>query len=141
MNHFSYYKNCTVITPNHLEAGNAVGHKIKNFNDVHYVGRKIFEKLNPDYVLITYGEKGMVLLEDKGAKMYHFEAVAKEVYDVTGAGDTVVSALSLALASNASIIDAMIISNFSAGVVVGKVGTATTTVDEIKKSIRYFVEQ
>jgi len=81
-------------------------------------------------VLITRGDRGMMLLESGGAPVY-VQTAAREVYDVTGAGDTVIAALAGALASGATMIEAATLANYAAGIVVGKVGTATATADEL----------
>jgi len=85
-------------------------------------------------VLITRGEQGMSLFE-KGGRITHIPTVAREVFDVTGAGDTVISALTLAMAAGAKIADAAKISNYAAGIVVGVVGTATVTPAQLKQRI------
>ena len=84
-------------------------------------------------MLITQGSEGMTLFEKDNIE--HFPTKAKEVFDVSGAGDTVVSAFTLSLASGASFKEAVIISNHAAGVVVGKRGTATVSIEELKKSL------
>jgi bifunctional ADP-heptose synthase (sugar kinase/adenylyltransferase) len=89
-------------------------------------------------VLITRGEEGMTLFTSggpDGAEVTHIPTVAREVYDVTGAGDTVIATLALALASGASLEEAAVLANHGAGVVVGKVGTASVTRDELLATI------
>jgi D-beta-D-heptose 7-phosphate kinase/D-beta-D-heptose 1-phosphate adenosyltransferase len=92
-------------------------------------------RLNARAVLITRGEQGMSLFE-AGKPVVHIPTVAQEVYDVTGAGDTVMGALSLALAAGADMHEAAVIANFAAGVVVGKRGTATVTRAELERALR-----
>jgi len=92
--------------------------------------------LNVEYVLITRGEKGMSLIKKDGENI-HIPAVTSEVYDVTGAGDTVAATLTLSLAAGASIEEAARLANWAAGVVVRKVGTGIATVGEIERAIRY----
>ena len=93
------------------------------------------DKLKGRSVLITRGEHGMSLFE-RGKVPVHIPTVAKEVYDVTGAGDTVIAVFTLALASGASMPEAAVIANHAAGIVVGEVGTATVGLDELKSAIK-----
>lgn len=92
--------------------------------------RRLFEDLHPALLLITLGEQGMLLCQ-RDQEPFHIPTVAQEVFDVSGAGDTVIACFTLAIAAGASPTEAAILSNFAAGVVVGKVGTATVTTDEI----------
>jgi D-beta-D-heptose 7-phosphate kinase/D-beta-D-heptose 1-phosphate adenosyltransferase len=134
VNHFSYYKGVTVITPNHHEASMAARKEIRNDKDLLEVGRHLISRYKCEHLLITRGEEGMSLF-DRDSRCRHIPTVAKEVYDVTGAGDTVISAFTLALAVGASPIEAAIISNHAAGIVVGEVGTATVSGGHLKKSL------
>lgn len=134
---FHMYRNVTVITPNHYEAGSAAGMEINSEDDLIIAGNKIIEKLRCKSLLITRGEEGMSLFIDR--KIIHIPAVAREVYDVTGAGDTVISAFTLCISAGADFIDGAFISNFAAGIVVGKVGTATASRKELMKVLEdYF---
>jgi rfaE bifunctional protein kinase chain/domain len=126
ISHFSYYKGVTLITPNHLEASQGAGIEIEDEESLIKAGWSIQEKLDCESVLITRGEQGMSLFEKSGA-VTHIPAVAKNVYDVTGAGDTVVSVLSLALSAGANLKDSADLANHAAGIVVGIVGTATVS--------------
>lgn len=134
-NHFLYYKDITVITPNHHEAGMLVQHKITDEESLLYVGKKILEELQCDCVVITRGEAGMSLFERNG-QVTHIPTVAKEVYDVTGAGDTVVSVIALGLAVGANMKEAVVVSNYAAGIVVEKIGTAVVTSEELRERIK-----
>ncbi len=134
--HFSYYRGVTTLTPNHHEARSAVGFAIKDDVSLQKAGKKLLEKLNSQTALITLGENGMALFE-KGKKMVKIDTVAQDVFDVSGAGDTVISAFTLALASGASFVEAAHISNCAAGIVVGKVGVAVTTPDELLAKIQH----
>lgn len=134
INHFFLYQGVTAITPNQNEAETAAGHTIRTEDDLILVGNKLLKSLNCDSVLITRGEHGMTLFESRG-DMLHIPTFAKEVYDVTGAGDTVISSLTLSLAAGANMQEASIISNFAAGIVVGKVGTSVVYFEELKKVI------
>lgn len=130
--HKNYYKNVDLITPNYMEASIMANIEQEGENIIR-MGNKLLEELNST-LLITKGEKGMSLFEKDG-KITEISTKAKEVYDVTGAGDTVVAVVALALASGATIKEAAILANHAAGIVVGKLGTSTTTVNEIKKSL------
>lgn len=131
--HFEYYKGVTIVTPNNLEASQASGVDITDNDSLHRAGEVLFNKLGCEALLITRGENGMSLFEP-GFET-HIPTVAKEVFDVSGAGDTVISTLSLALASGASFKEAAVLANFAAGVVVGKVGTATLTPAELMDAV------
>lgn len=128
--HFSYYKGVTAITPNHHEAAQAAGMKAKDSGSILKIGRKLLGKLNCEGVLITLGENGMQLFQKTGG-VTHIPTVAQEVFDVSGAGDTVISVFTLALALKADMKDAAYISNIAAGIVVGKVGIAVITQKEL----------
>jgi len=128
--HFSYYNGVTAITPNHYEAAQAVGMKVKDNESILKIGRVLLKKLKCEGVLVTLGENGMQLFQKNGAST-HIPTVAQEVYDVSGAGDTVISVFTLALALGVNMKDAAYISNIAAGVVVGKVGIAVVTQKEL----------
>jgi D-beta-D-heptose 7-phosphate kinase/D-beta-D-heptose 1-phosphate adenosyltransferase len=129
------FKGVTVVAPNHHEAAAAVHRTIRSEADLLRVGQVLLRRLKARGVLITRGEQGMSLFE-AGKPVVHIPTVAREVYDVTGAGDTVMGALSLALAAGATMAEAAVIANFSAGVVVGKRGTATVTRAELERALR-----
>jgi len=124
------YSGVTVITPNQHEAGFAYGRRIVDESSLLEVGWGLSRRLGCDAVLITRGEKGMSLFERDGVHT-HFPTVAREVFDVTGAGDTVVSAFALSLAAGANLKQAASISNHAAGIVIKELGTATTNVAEL----------
>jgi D-beta-D-heptose 7-phosphate kinase/D-beta-D-heptose 1-phosphate adenosyltransferase len=127
---FTHYRSVNIITPNQLEAERATGIEIGDEESLALAARRIREMLDCQTVLVTRGEQGLALL---GAddKLTHIPTTAREVYDVTGAGDTVIATLALALAAGAQINEAAVIANHAAGVVVGKVGTATVTSEEL----------
>lgn len=127
--HFSYYKGVTAMTPNEKEASAGSGVKIACDADVDRAGRKLLKTLQCAGVLVTLGEKGMKLFQRD--RVAHIPTFAQEVFDVSGAGDTVISVFTLALASGLPMLDAAKISNVAAGIVVGKVGVAVVTPDEI----------
>ena len=132
--HFTYYKNITMITPNNREAGDGLKTEIKDEQSLVRVGKSLLKLLQTSSILITRGEKGMSLFERDG-KITNIPTVAKEVFDVTGAGDTVVGALALSLGNKATIYESSYIANHVAGIVVGKLGTATVSIDELKKNL------
>ncbi len=127
---FTSYSPVTVITPNHHEAEAATGLAATTDAELEACGRRIQEMLGGPAVLITRGEAGMSLVDADGT-VAHVPTTAREVYDVTGAGDTVIATLALALAAGATTLEAAVLANFAAGVVVGKVGTATAAREEL----------
>jgi D-beta-D-heptose 7-phosphate kinase/D-beta-D-heptose 1-phosphate adenosyltransferase len=134
--HFSYYRGVTTITPNHHEAGSAVGFQIKDDETLKKAGKKLLEKLKCETVLITLGENGMSLFQ-KGKPMVKIRTVARDVFDVSGAGDTVIGTYTLARAGHASPLEAAHLSNCAAGIVVGKVGVAVTTPGELMEHVKH----
>ena len=134
VSHFDFYKYATIVTPNNDEASKASGIEIENEAGLLRAGEVLLNKLGSDAVLITRGEHGMSLFENNG-EITHIPTVAKEVYDVSGAGDTVIGTVALSMASGASLKEAAVISNFAAGIVVGKIGTATVTPKELKDAV------
>ena len=133
IDNFKKYKNITCMTPNTKEAWEGVGQAPKPGEAaIEQLGQKILKMLNADSILITRSAEGMSLFEKNTKKPYTVKATAKEVYDVTGAGDTVISVLTLALAAKASLKEASVLANYAAGIVVEKSGTATTTRQEIE---------
>src|SRR5262249_53336816 len=111
------------------EAASLLGYPIMNESDLQEAGKRILDLIECDALLITRGEKGMVLFTD--GKMTVVPTRAREVYDVTGAGDTVISVLCLALASGTPMLESVQLANLAAGVVVAKVGTATVKPEEL----------
>ncbi len=132
---FSIYTPATVITPNVSEIAQATGIHVSLTHNLFQAVKKILNLPGLDYVLATRGEKGMALFGD-GPKPIYIPTVAREVFDVTGAGDTVISTLALGLVSGLSILESAVLSNVAAGIVVSKIGTATVTVDELIDSVK-----
>ena len=130
LRNFNSYRPATLVTPNHLEALRMSDSEDHSDDGSHQAAKVIREKLGCDAVLITRGDRGMMLLEGGGPPVY-VETAAREVYDVTGAGDTVIAALASALATGATMVEAASFANHAAGIVVGKVGTATATAEEL----------
>ncbi len=132
--HFDYYKGAAIVTPNNVEASIASGIEIEDEPTLKIAGKLLYDRLGSEALLITRGEHGMSLFERGGDT--HIPTVAKEVFDVSGAGDTVVGVLALSLAAGAGFKEAAVLANFAAGVVVGKVGTATVTRTELKDAVK-----
>jgi len=148
--HFQFYRGITSMTPNRKELENAIRNlKIKDTmnrfkvnsdklftdKDIDSAARQILEYLGTESLLVTLGEHGMQLFEKNG-QMTHIPTVAQEVFDVSGAGDTVISAFTLGLCCGASLLESALIANYAAGIVVGKVGTAVATRKELLERLK-----
>jgi D-beta-D-heptose 7-phosphate kinase/D-beta-D-heptose 1-phosphate adenosyltransferase len=138
--HLLNLSNLSLITPNRKEAFELADlpDETKNSNpladkNLMVAAERLLNKLRPAVLLVTLGELGMLLCQC-GQKPFHIPTVAQEVFDVSGAGDTVIATFTLAIAAGASPVEAAILSNHAAGIVVGKIGTATTTPEELLKS-------
>ena len=131
---FEFYQGVDLITPNHHEAAAFCRMEIVDEESLVQAGRHMLNELNCRSVLITQGKDGMTLFERNG-EISHIPTVARKVFDVTGAGDTVISALCLGLASGMDLKSAAIIANFAAGIVVGEVGTSTVGAEDLKRAI------
>jgi rfaE bifunctional protein kinase chain/domain len=127
------YRPATLVTPNHHEALKMAHLEENTDASLYEAARTIRARLGCDSVLITRGDRGMMLLEADGDPVF-VETAAREVYDVTGAGDTVIATLGAALAAGATMLEAATLANHAAGIVVGKVGTATATAGELSAS-------
>ena len=147
---FRHYCDVTAITPNRKELENAIRNlklkdtagsfkintdKLFTDKDIDLAAREILKYLNLDSLLVTLGEQGMKLLEKNG-RLTHIPTVAQEVFDVSGAGDTVISTFTLALCAGASKLEAAHLANFAAGIVVGKLGTAVASSRELSARIK-----
>ena len=132
--HMAFYRGAHIVTPNHLEAAQATDIEIVDDDSLRRAGRRLLELLDAQAVLVTRGEHGMSLFEAKGAES-HIPTVAQQVFDVTGAGDTVIATLAAARAVGADWPDAATLANCAAGYVVGLVGTATVTPDALHRQI------
>jgi len=132
---FDFYRPATLVTPNHHEALRLTNSEDDTDEGMALAARSLRERLGCESVLITRGEHGMMLLEGNAPPVY-VETVAREVYDVTGAGDTVIATLAAALASGGSLTEAAALANHAAGIVVGKLGTATASVEELINSFK-----
>jgi D-beta-D-heptose 7-phosphate kinase/D-beta-D-heptose 1-phosphate adenosyltransferase len=128
--HFRLYRRVALVTPNQKEAEEASGIAIRTDRDLRAAGERILKVLGCGAVLITRGEQGMSLFP-AGGRAVHLPTAAREVFDVTGAGDTVIATVGLAIAAGASLAEAAMLANHAAGVVVGKLGTATAAPAEV----------
>ena len=136
-NDFSKYEGANIITPNYLEFSNAVGGVLSE-SDLTLKAKNLIEDLKLEALLITRGAEGMTLVEKQKDKMIRtdFSTLAQEVFDVSGAGDTVIASLAASIASGFNLSDSVRISNVAAGIVVGKSGTATPRLSELEASFK-----
>jgi len=132
---FSKYSGVSLLTPNKKETALASGVEITNDSTLFEAGAKILDTAGINNLLITCGKDGMVLFEGN-KKPYKVSAEARQVYDVSGAGDTVLAVMGLAIASGASFEDGAVLANTAAGIVVGKVGTATVSTKELAYALK-----
>jgi D-beta-D-heptose 7-phosphate kinase/D-beta-D-heptose 1-phosphate adenosyltransferase len=131
---FSKYSGVTVLTPNKKEAAIAAGVEVLTLEEMDAAAAKIMAQAGLEKLLITCGKAGMVLYET-GKAAVTIASKARQVFDVSGAGDTVISLLGLGLASGATFEAAAGLANLAAGIVVAKVGTATASIDELKQCL------
>jgi D-glycero-beta-D-manno-heptose-7-phosphate kinase len=125
--HFELYRGVSVVTPNLKEAHAMIGlpYRTCSDDDIRDLGWKILEQLDLQYLLITLSERGMALFDGKGHVLTHLPTVARKVFDVTGAGDTVISVYAAACVSGATPIEAAYLANHAAGLTVAELGTAS----------------
>lgn len=126
------YRGATLLTPNILEANQLSGVRIVDQKTLLEAGRKILKATSARYVIVTRGKDGMAIFTAGSSAVHLIPTYAQEVYDVSGAGDTVISVLTLAMAAGANVKEAAVLGNLAAGVEVGKRGTATVTPEEIR---------
>ena len=147
--HFQFYRGVTAITPNKKETENAIRNikitdngrkkldlnsdRLETYEDVEKSGKQLLKYLDLESLMITLGEQGVCLLE-KGKKAVHIHTKAQDVFDVTGAGDTVIAVMTLSLSAGASKLQAADLANYAAGIVVGKMGPATVSAEELLKA-------
>lgn len=131
--HFHFYRYVSLVTPNVMEATHASGIEIKDEKTLIRAGKMLLKKLSCEAVLVTKGEHGMSLFDKE--RVTHIPTLAKHVYDVTGAGDTVIATFTLAHVSGASMRNAAVIANHAAGIVVGEVGTAVAAQEQLRESL------
>ncbi len=120
-NNFFEYTGATVFKPNRKESEEALGRKMKSLAEIEDCGRELVNRLQAENVLLTLGEKGMLLIEKSGGAS-HVPTMARQVADVSGAGDTVISTLTMGLAAGATIKESAMLANFAGGIVCGEVG-------------------
>lgn len=134
---FGCYRGCTLITPNKMEAQAALGgRELRTDLDVWDGGKDLLRKTGAEAILITRGEEGMTLVERGRKASFHVPALAREVFDVTGAGDTVIGTLAACLAAGAPLREAAVLANIAASVVVGEVGTSPITAEKLLHAVR-----
>ncbi len=131
--HLDYYAGAGIVTPNHYEAETATHRRIRTDEDARGAAREFRDRAKCGAVVLTRGESGMCVVgrDEEGA----LAATAREVADVTGAGDTVIGTLALAVASGATLLEAAVLANAAAGVTVGKFGPATLTQTELIEAV------
>jgi len=132
---FGHYRRATLVKPNLEEAAAATGLDLGTTMGLRAAGRGLLARWDCDAVLISRGDAGMTLVQH-GERPRSFPTVAREVYDVTGAGDTVVATCALALGAGGSLADAALLANHAAGIAVGKVGTAPVSAAELRREIK-----
>lgn len=134
---FAHYRGASLMKPNVAEASVASGIDIEDRASLDRAGSELLRRWEADAILISRGEAGMTLFKPK-ARAHHFPTAAQEVYDVTGAGDTVLATCALALATGGTFEEAARLANHAAGVAVGKVGTATVSDRELVRALRAY---
>jgi D-beta-D-heptose 7-phosphate kinase/D-beta-D-heptose 1-phosphate adenosyltransferase len=132
---FARYRRVSLVKPNREEAAAASGVEIRDRASLRRAGERLLAQWEAEAVLISRGEEGMALFK-RGSPVQEFPTVAREVFDVTGAGDTVIAACALALGAGGTLEEATVLANHAAGVAVGKIGTATVTADELRTALR-----
>lgn len=133
-NNFFEYKQVTVFKPNRKETEEALGVRLNDQTSVEQAGRTLLQRLEAENVLLTLGERGMTLVEG-GGQMTHVPTAARQVADVSGAGDTVISTLTMMLAAGGSIREASMLANVAGGIVCGEVGIVPIDAGELRKSV------
>lgn len=132
---FFSYKHVTVFKPNRKEAEDVLGMKIKTEEDLNEAGTKLLSKLNAKYLLLTLSEEGMAIFE-KGKPVRRMPTKARKVADVSGAGDTVISTLTMALAAGADIMEATYLANYAGGLVCEEVGIVPIEADVLFETVK-----
>jgi len=132
---FAAYRNLSLVTPNREEASEASGVEIRDEASLGEAGRRLVEMWQAKAVLITRGPEGVSLFRP-GREVRHFAAEPQEIFDVTGAGDTVVATAALALASGAGYEEAAVLANLSAGLVGDEVGPVAVPLEKLKRVVR-----
>ncbi|MBF0480530.1 MAG: D-glycero-beta-D-manno-heptose-7-phosphate kinase [Desulfovibrionaceae bacterium] len=133
---YDLYHGAGLLTPNLKEAAECSGLQVSGKTQIIKAGHAIFKKLRPKHLLITLGAEGIALFESPG-KITRIPTVARNVFDVTGAGDTVIATLALGLAGGLTLLEACIAANAAAGIVVGRVGAASVSLEELRAAIAH----
>ncbi len=133
---FAFYRGCTVLTPNKAEAEAALGTPLPGDLEVWEGGKRLLRRTGAQAILVTRGEEGMSLVERNRRSFFHIPAQARQVFDVTGAGDTVIGTLAAGMGAGAPLRDAALLANIAAGVVVGEVGTAPITAAKLSRALQ-----
>lgn len=134
---FAWYRGCTVLTPNRAEAEAALGgRELRGDLEIGEGGRALLRRCGARAILVTRGEEGMTLVERGRPAVFHIPARARQVFDVTGAGDTVIGTLAVALGAGCPLRDAALVANVAAGVVVGEVGTSPITTEKLVRALK-----
>ena len=132
---FAHYRRASLMKPNRAEAAEAADIDIRDRASLRAAGTRLLARWEAEAVLISCGEEGMALFK-RGGGVEEFPTVAREVFDVTGAGDTVIAACALALGAGGTLEEATVLANHAAGVAVAKIGTATVTAAELRATLR-----
>lgn len=132
----AFYRGCTLITPNKSEAEASLGRELPGDLEILKGGKALLRRSRANAILITRGEEGMSLIERGRIAFFHIPAEARQVFDVTGAGDTVIGTVAAAMGAGATIRDAALLANVAAGVVVGEVGTSPITTEKLARALR-----
>jgi rfaE bifunctional protein kinase chain/domain len=135
---FPLYRDVTAITPNNTQAEQITGMEIKDEDDLAKAGKRLMNHDRCKALLITRGEEGMTLFEEDGG-ITQIKSIAKKVYDVTGAGDTVIAAFTLGIASGLDMKSAAFLSNLAGGIVVGEVGTSAVKIEFLKSAVSSYL--
>ena len=136
---YAHYRRPSLIKPNREEAAIAADLEIQDAASLRAAGTRLLERWEAGAVLISRGEEGLALFKRTsrgGVAVREFPTVARETFDVTGAGDTVIAACALALGAGGTLEEATVLANHAAGLVVAKIGTATATADELRTALR-----
>jgi D-beta-D-heptose 7-phosphate kinase/D-beta-D-heptose 1-phosphate adenosyltransferase len=133
--HFHRYRDVSILTPNHHEACFAAGRKVKDDGGIRDIGEQLRERLNAEHLLITRGEHGMTLFS-RDRQPLHIPTVAQHVFDVTGAGDTVIATLTAAVAGGIEVPDACRLANVAARRAIAEVGAYAVTCDDLRHELR-----
>ena len=131
---FLLYKGVTILTPNAKETSESVNMPVNTAEDVANAGRAFFRKLGCSQLVTTLGARGMAVFESKD-RIWHIPTTARQVFDVTGAGDTVISTLALGAASGLPLVSSCLLANYAAGIVVGQVGAATVSPNQLAEAV------